>query len=70
VESSGSARYLPGILLIIIGAIFMMNEAFWWFDFRDLWPLLLIALGLFLLFRANDRKELNRGSTAPEEVRQ
>ena len=52
-RSSVWNRYLPGLLLVIIGAILLIHQHWYWFDiewiFDQYWPLLLIALGVLLL---------------------
>jgi len=43
--------YLPGLILVGLGVIFLMREYFYWFSFGDLWPILLVVIGLFLILR-------------------
>lgn len=43
-------RYIPGVILIVIGLIFLMERYYWWWHIDHFWPLLIIALGLFLIF--------------------
>jgi len=45
-----SAKFLPGLILIVVGLIFLINNLFCWFHFSLLWPLILIVLGVFILF--------------------
>jgi len=54
---SSTAKFLPGLILVVIGAVFLANNLWWWFDFGDLWPVLLIAVGAFLLFRMNGKSD-------------
>lgn len=46
-------RYIPGGLLIIVGVLFLIEENWFWFDFRRVlhqyWPILLIVAGLALV---------------------
>ena len=46
-------RFLGGIILIILGAIFLLEEfdLIWWADFDHLWPLILITIGGYLIFK-------------------
>lgn len=48
---------IGGVVLIILGVLFLLDR---WFniDFGDLWPLVLIAIGVWLLFK--DRINPNR----------
>lgn len=41
-----------GILLIILGIIFLLStfDIFWWFRWGYLWPLVLVAIGLIVIF--------------------
>lgn len=42
-----------GLILIVVGALFLLSslDLLGWFRLARLWPLLLIAIGLFLLLR-------------------
>ena len=53
-ESGGGGRRAGiffGILLIILGAIFLLGtfDVFWWFRWGYLWPLVLVAIGLLII---------------------
>ena len=43
---------LPGLALILIGLIFLLNNLVSWFRFSYLWPLVLIVLGIIILVRS------------------
>ncbi len=45
-----SGRFLGGIVLIVLGAIFLV-EAYTNYGFDRLWPLLLIAIGIGVLLK-------------------
>jgi phage shock protein PspC (stress-responsive transcriptional regulator) len=49
---------LPGLALIVIGLIFLLNNLVSWFRFSYLWPLVLIVLGIFILVRSQ-RKHIS-----------
>jgi phage shock protein PspC (stress-responsive transcriptional regulator) len=49
VSSESTAKLLPGLILIVVGVVFLINNLFFWFHFSLLWPLILIALGIFIL---------------------
>ena len=53
-------KYLPGLILIGIGAVLLVREFWYWFDFSEIWPLLLILAGLGLILirgtRNNNRE--------------
>lgn len=40
-----------GLILIVLGALFLLQNFVPWFTFGKLWPLILIAIGLIILFR-------------------
>ncbi|MEW5702893.1 MAG: PspC domain-containing protein [Candidatus Zixiibacteriota bacterium] len=44
--------FLPGIILIGLGLIFLLHRFFFWFDFEYIWPLILIGIGGALIYRA------------------
>lgn len=62
-RSQASARrtrgvgFLPGIILVVLGMIFLFDRVFYWFDFDYVWPLILVGIGVILIYRA----------TAPQE---
>ena len=46
---SESGNIVAGVVLITIGALFLVNRYFPEIDFRDLWPWSLIAIGVLIL---------------------
>ena len=69
-QSSGAPRqfnmFIPGVILVILGLIFLLANVYWWFDFWDLfWPSLLIIVGLLLLFGRLFKRENPSTNTAP-----
>ncbi len=40
-----------GIILIVIGVLFIMQNWFFWIRFRDFWPLILVVFGAVILFK-------------------
>ena len=49
---SEMSKILPGLLLIVVGLIFLVNNLVPWFRFSYLWPVILIVLGAALLLKA------------------
>ncbi len=49
-------NFMPSVL-IILGVFFLLNNfgLLWWFSVRKLWPVALIALGIYMLFK-HDRR--------------
>lgn len=41
--------YLPGVIFIIVGILVLMWQNVWWFSFRDLWPALLVLIGVAMI---------------------
>jgi phage shock protein PspC (stress-responsive transcriptional regulator) len=59
-RKNGSASwhsFLPGIILICLGGIFLVREYCYWFSFSELWPVLLILVGLGLIMLRSGRRE-------------
>ena len=54
--------YLPGLILVGLGAILLMREYVFWFRMSDLWPILLVILGLFLVLRNGRSSGRNKSS--------
>ncbi|RME24820.1 MAG: PspC domain-containing protein [Candidatus Zixiibacteriota bacterium] len=46
-------KYLPGLVLVFIGAAMLMHHFWYWFRIGDFWPLILIAIGVALLISGN-----------------
>lgn len=46
---SSNARIVFGIILVIIGAISILEKIFGWFDFDLIWPIALIGVGFLIL---------------------
>jgi phage shock protein C len=55
-ERSELNRLLPGLALIIVGSIFLLNNIIPWFHFGHLWPLVLIVLGIVILTKAQKKE--------------
>lgn len=51
-EKSETSKLLPGLLLIVVGLIFLLNNLIPWFGFSYLWPAILIVVGIALLLKA------------------
>ncbi len=53
-KASHRTRNVIGIILIVIGIIFLLANLhlFWWFRWGYLWPLILIAIGLLVILGA------------------
>jgi len=55
--------YLPGIILIGVGAVLLVREYYYWIDFEDIWPVVLIAVGgAMLLFHSTRKKPEEKGA--------
>ncbi|MEW5924472.1 MAG: PspC domain-containing protein [Candidatus Zixiibacteriota bacterium] len=68
-KNSSIGKFLPGLILVVIGLVFLFENIYWWFDFWDfLWPALLIAAGLALVLSSVRKKEqpLESGSHIQE----
>lgn len=68
-HGSSIGKFLPGIVLVVIGLIFLLENIYWWFDFWDfIWPALLIVAGLALVISSVNKKEqpLESGSHIQE----
>jgi phage shock protein C len=55
-QRSERNRLLPGLALIIVGLIFLLNNLIPWFHFSHLWPLVLIVLGVVILVKAQKKE--------------
>lgn len=50
-KAASGSRNAAGIILVLLGVLFFMDQNFWWFRFDAFWPVILIGLGLYLLLR-------------------
>ena len=42
-------KYLPGLILVALGVILLAKEYYFWFDWGDMWPVLVIIGGVALI---------------------
>ena len=51
-------RNMLGIILIVLGVLILMGSLnlFWWFRWGYLWPLILVAAGVIIIFSARRKK--------------
>lgn len=56
-----SSTQLFGLILIVIGMMFIARRIFWWLNIRlpweILWPVVLIVVGLYLVFMKESKKK-------------
>ena len=47
-----------GIILIVVGVLLLLGSLnlFWWFHWGNMWPLILVAIGIVLILSARRRK--------------
>lgn len=50
--SGRNEKLLGGIILIIIGLIFLLNSFFPWIAIGNLWPIILIIIGIVIMIKA------------------
>ena len=60
--TSPDRSLVGGSILIGLGVLFLLDRYFN-IDFGDLWPFILIAVGLWLIFRDRIKTPLNRNNT-------
>ena len=54
-EKSQSSYLLPGLALIVVGLVFLLNNLVHWFRFHYLWPILLIVIGIVMLLKSSQK---------------
>ena len=55
-EKSQHSYLLPGLALIVVGLVFLLNNLVHWFRFHYLWPILLIVIGIAMLLKSSLKK--------------
>ena len=64
-NSDNNSKTLFGLLLILLGAIFLLNNVIPHFDMDYLWPLALVGFGLYILYKTT--KDKKRGGSHETE---
>jgi phage shock protein C len=54
-HSVGRPRFILGIGLIALGALFLMSNILPWFSFFKLWPVILIIIGVLVISRGIEK---------------
>ena len=53
--SKSKTGSVVGIILIVLGGLFLLDNIFPFFDFDNFWPLLLVGLGIALLIKSSNK---------------
>jgi len=56
-KSERNRRILGGIIVIVIGIIFLLNSFFPWVAWGSLWPVILIVIGITIMIQAFKKKD-------------
>ena len=56
-KSERNRRILGGIIVIVIGVIFLLNSLFPWVAWGSLWPVILIVVGTMIMIQAFKKKD-------------
>jgi phage shock protein PspC (stress-responsive transcriptional regulator) len=51
-KQKNDGNLIAGLILISLGAIFLLERWVHWIDFADLWPLILVVVGIILIRRS------------------
>ncbi|KAA8485262.1 phage shock protein C (PspC) family protein [Arcticibacter tournemirensis] len=57
-KKEGKGRFVAGIILVALGAFFLVDEFFYipyWFSFEKLWPVILIVVGIVILGKSGKK---------------
>jgi len=69
-KNSSVSLLIPGIILIALGIFFLFENFYWWFDFGSFfWPVLLIAIGIFLIIGRRNSHETASDNNGTAEVK-
>lgn len=57
-ETQTSGKVIGGLLLVIIGTMFFLENVFpsFWFSFARLWPIILIVIGLIIIINSQNKE--------------
>lgn len=56
-HKNGTGRYLAGAIIIILGLGLLLRNLFSWFSFNYAWPLIIIAVGVYLLLKPRKNEQ-------------
>ena len=62
VRNGGRGRMIGGVVLIVLGLMFLLDRFSWmfhwphWLRFGNLWPLILVAIGVSMLIRSREER--------------
>ncbi len=56
-SSSSITRYLPGLILVIVGAVLLIRQTVFWFSWTEFFPVALIVIGIFVIYRSIQGRE-------------
>jgi uncharacterized membrane protein len=45
-----------GLIIVLIGAIFLLEDQIPWLSFENFWPMIIILIGLFIILNALTKK--------------
>lgn len=60
-SSSSMTRYLPGLLLVIVGAVLLIRQTVFWFSWTEFLPVALIVIGAIVIFRSVQGRQSTSG---------
>jgi len=63
-------KYLPGLILMGIGMLLLVREHWFWFGWGELWPLVLIGVGVALILRGGRRHRDPVAAPPPPEAQE
>ncbi len=51
-RSVANRQFVAGMVLLVLGVLFLMDNLhiFWWFNWGQMWPVVLIIIGAFLVY--------------------
>ena len=51
-QDARRGRIMGGVVLVVLGVLFLLRNIYPWFRFEDYWPVILIAIGFVLIMRS------------------
>ncbi len=56
-RSKTMAPIIFGAIMILVGLSFLLERTFAWINFENLWPLIIIAIGLMIVYNATQNQK-------------
>ena len=58
-------KYLPGLVMVMLGALLLIRQHWYWFGWHELWPVVLIVIGVAVIVRGSHGADQSSPAVQP-----